>query len=151
MVINIMNYATPSHQQQLTMNKYKLKCYYAHPMLCYDSLIEEVDLALLQALGFEILNPNSSIHQEKAKEFGDFYGKDKIMDYFKNLVSECEVVAFRGLPKGEIPSGVAVEVQHAIDLSIPVIELPSNVSGRMMTYPETKSYFYSIGFYKRKD
>lgn len=126
----------------------KLKCYYAHTMTSYGSTIEEQDLGTLQSLGFEILNPNHPDHQLGCEQYADLNGKDKIMEYFGNLVMSCDVIAFRSLPNSDILSGVAFEIQKALEYSIPVIELPCSLNNRMMEYPETKQYLIELGHYK---
>lgn len=128
----------------------KLKCYYAHTMISYNSQIESQDVQLLEYLGFEVVNPNSDIIKSNFEEYKRKYGNDSPMEYFKAVVDECDIVAFRALPHGKILSGIAVEVQHAIDHHIPVLELPVNLSKRMMSYPETKEYLINLGFYKNK-
>ena len=110
----------------------KLKCYYAHPMLSYNSTIEQKDLILLEKLGFEVENPNQETHQKGCQDYAAKFGGDKVMDYFKLIVEDCELVAFRSMPNGEILSGVGVEVEHAININIPVIELPSNITRRTL-------------------
>lgn len=127
----------------------KLVCYYAHPMLTYGSTIEIKDIALLEELGFEILNPNQKKHQIGCKEYAQKHGPDKVMDYFGELIkNECDLVAFRALPDGRLLSGVAYEVNYANDLNLPVIELPNSLKERSMDYPTTKAFLTQIGFYK---
>ena len=127
----------------------KLKCYYAHTMLSYNSTIEKQDVELLETLGFEVINPNQSKHQIGCKEYAAKHGWDKVMDYFKKVIEEeCDMVAFRSLPDGQILSGVAAEIQHAVSINYPVIELPCSINKRSQEYPETKQYLTEIGFYK---
>lgn len=128
----------------------KLKCYYAHPMYTYGSTIEQKDLELLNALNFEIVNPNCPEVQIGLKDYIELNGVAKTMEYFADLVSECDMVAFRALPDGRLLSGVAFEVQHAKNNELPVIELPRLLEKRMMNYPETKEYLTELGFYKAK-
>jgi hypothetical protein len=125
-------------------------CYYAHPMLSYDSTVEAADMELLKKLGFEVINPNSQIYQTQSELYVAEHGKGMEMDYFTNIVMKCDLVAFRGLVDGNIPSGVAKEIEAAWEAGIPVIELPVNLVKRMLNYPETKNYLYEIGFYKVK-
>lgn len=126
----------------------KLKCYYAHTMLSYNSTIEQKDVETLEKLGFEVVNPNQEIHQRGCKEYGIKNGNDKIMDYFKNLVVKCDVFAFRTFPDGKIPSGIAAELSAAYLYAIPIIEFPSSIQSRIMEYPETKQYLTELGHYK---
>ena len=127
----------------------KLKCYYAHTMLSYNSTIEKQDVELLETLGFEVINPNQPKHQIGCKEYAAKHGWDKVMDYFKKVIEEeCDMVAFRSLPDGQILSGVAAEVQHAVSINYPVIELPCSINKRSQEYLETKQYLTEVGFYK---
>ena len=128
----------------------KLKCYYAHTMTSYGSTIEAQDVATLEALGFEVLNPNQPKYAEGCKEYSFIHGWDKVMEYFGDIVEECDLIAFRSLPNGDILSGVAFEVARAISDGMPVIELPCSITERSMDYPETKQYLIELGHYKTK-
>jgi hypothetical protein len=55
------------------------------------------------------------------------------------------VLAFRALPDGTIPSGVAQEIKWAGEAGIPVIELPSAVNRRTLTLDQTREYLKEIG------
>ncbi len=125
-----------------------MRCYYAHTMVSYGSTIEKQDLELLEKLGFEVINPNSPEISKGCKNFIDNYGKHRVMDYFYDIVAECDIVAFRGLPSGEILSGISAELMAAKENNIPIIELPCNLTNRMQEYPETKKYLTELGFYK---
>lgn len=129
----------------------KLKCYYAHCMLTYDSSIEQQDIKLLEKIGVDIINPNCEEHRNGCTKFAFKYGKDKVMKYFENIVEDCDMIAFRALPDGQIPSGVAVEVLYAKELNLPIIELPCSITKRCQAYPETKEYLTEIGLYKIKE
>lgn len=126
----------------------KLKCYYAHGMLTYNSTIEEQDVKLLNFLGFEVINPNKKETQIACQQYAKVHGKDKIMDYFKLMVDDCDLVAFRGLPDNNLLSGVSIEIQHALDTNKPIIELPCSLTRRMLDYKLTKQYLTEVGYYK---
>lgn len=128
----------------------KLKCYYAHTMTSYGSTIEAKDIETLESLGFEVENPNQYKHQSGCDAYARKHGWDKVMHYFADVVDECDLVAFRSLPNGDILSGVAFEIAHAIKKDIPVIELPCSISERSMEYPETRQYLIELGHYKVK-
>ena len=125
-----------------------MKCYYAHCMLSYNSTIEEQDLKTLTKLGFDVVNPNTSVISAECEEYTKVNGKENVMIYFEGIVITCDVLAFRPLPDGSIPSGVAAEVRIALKWGIPVIELPCSIETRCMDYPKTKQYLTEIGFYK---
>ena len=117
----------------------KMKIYYAHCMAIYNTKIEERDIASLNNLGFDVLNPNQEIHQEKCQEF------ENPMDYFLNLVNICDALAFRSLPTGKIPAGIYKEIMEAQRLGIPIIELPVNPILREMTVEQTRAYLTEVG------
>lgn len=126
----------------------KLKCYYAHTMISYGSTQEEMDVNLLESLGFEVINPNTPQIQIKLEQFIIYHGKRRVMDFFTDIVSDCDLLAFRALPNSEILSGVAVEIMYARDNNMPIIELPCSLDSRMLNYPETKQFLIEIGHYK---
>lgn len=127
----------------------KLVCYYAHPMMTYNSTIEKEDIELLERLGFEVLNPNQKVHQEGCENFIRVVGKDKVMSYFTGLINDfCDIIAFRAIPSGELLSGVAEEVRYAAEISLPIIELPRQLKSRSLDYEKTKQYLIESGYYK---
>ena len=131
----------------------KKKAYYAHCMLSYGSTIEQEDIKLIKRLGFQVVNPNS---QEIKDRFAKFKKqvpeKEREMEFFCRVVSECDLVVFRSLPDGTIPSGVGAELTAAYDENIPVIEIAGMflIGKRMLDYPQTKQYLTEIGHYKTK-
>lgn len=127
----------------------KLICYYAHTMTSYGSTIEFEDIQLLEKLGFEVVNPSKPEIAAGCKLYTEKHGWQKVMDYFKNIIDACDLIAFRGIPNGQILSGVAAEVEHALNIGIPVIELPCSIKKRSMDYPETKQYLIELGHYKK--
>jgi hypothetical protein len=115
-----------------------MKIYYAHCLALYHTPQEARDIVILQLLGFDVENPNQLKHQDGYKSAGS-------MDYFKELVDDCDAVAFRALPDGSIPGGVALEVQHAIDTGKPVIELPCGFKRRSLDVDLTREYLRDAG------
>lgn len=126
----------------------KLKCYYAHTMLSYGSTQEEMDIKLLESLEFEVINPNTPEIKSKLEQFIMEHGKRRIMDFFTDIVTDCDLIAFRSLPSGEILSGIAAELTAASNNNIPIIELPCSLDKRMLQYPETRQLLTEIGYYK---
>lgn len=123
-----------------------MKVYYAHCIAIYSTPQEDRDVETLETLGFEVLNPNAPIHDESVKAL-KAAGRDDYMSYFTGLIKTCDALAFRALPDGQIPSGVAKEIGDAEALGIPVIELPSYCSpgGRVMSLNNTRRYLCEIG------
>jgi len=135
----------------------KLLIYYAHCVALYNSPQEARDIMTLEELGFEVLNPNTEKNREGYQNYKALISQGTIpvgssmrycpnpMQYFLNLVSSCDALAFRSLPSLEIPSGVAVEIQQALDLDKPVIELPSRFQKRRLNHEDTVDYLKEVG------
>lgn len=109
-------------------------CYYAHCKSIYNTPQETRDYIMLKELGFFVYSPNNDFCQQLAREHG-MTGFVVFMDYF-------DVLAFRALPDGRIPSGVFTEVTS---FHGPVIELPSSLKRRSLTYSETIEYLREVG------
>lgn len=129
-----------------------LRCYYAHCKNTYGLPQEKQDISWLKAAGFNVINPSDKeivvSYEAWLKENSDAIAKGKIskMDFWLDLVKEeAEVLAFRAAPNGKITSGVAKEIQAAQDTGIPVLELPSMIPSRTMTYEETVRYLQESG------
>lgn len=116
-----------------------MKIYYAHSKNLYDTPTEKRDILMLAALGFDVVNPNELEHQRECMKWAN------VMLYFYTLVAQCDALAFRGLASGEIPAGVAGEIQEALQHNLPVIELPTRVARRSLSIEETREYFRCCG------
>lgn len=114
-----------------------MKCYYAHCMSIYGTLQESRDINTLEALGFEVVNPNNPEYQERYKLEG--------MQLFVDLAKNCDCIAFRSLPDGSIPAGIAKEIMSMKDMSKPIIELPSQIQRRILDVEQTREYLSEIG------
>ena len=114
-----------------------MNCYYAHCTAIYNTPQEARDLETLKALGFDVYNPN-------CPECAEGY-KAKGMSFFEGLVKGFPVVAFRALPDGRIPAGVANEVRWAADAKAILIELPSGIVKRSIGVDETREYLREVG------
>ena len=126
----------------------KIKCYYAHSMLSYGSTIEKQDVDLLTKLGFEVINPNQPEIELAVQEYIIVFGRENCMNFFKPIIDQCDIVAFRGLPNGDILSGIGFEINYAKEIGLEVIELPCNLNKRMLDYSTTKQTLIELGFYK---
>jgi nucleoside 2-deoxyribosyltransferase len=113
--------------------------YYAHPMNLYDTKQEQRDIETLEKIGFTILNPNQKIHQVECKK------REDVMDYFFELISDCDAIAIRSFPDGMLSAGVAAELDYAIRLGLPAIELPTGVSKRTLTIEQTRETLRELG------
>ena len=120
------------------------KCYYAHCVAIYNTAQEQRDIVTLRTLGLEVYNPNNP-EVDAAVRAMKASGNDDYMDYFKNLVEACDVFAFRALPDGRIPAGVALELMTAMKHKMQVLELPNGVLGRMMSVDATREYLRDVG------
>lgn len=123
-----------------------MKVYYAHCIAIYSTPQEDRDVETLETLGFEVFNPNSPAVDAEVKRL-KAAGDENYMSYFTNLIRCCDALAFRALPDGQIPAGVAKEIGDAEALGLPVFELPSYCTpgGRVMSLENTRRYLKEIG------
>lgn len=105
------------------------KVYYAHCMAIFNTPQEVRDILMLEAMGFEVHNPNNPTDHAGYQRKG--------MEYFRKIIQECDIVAFRAYPDFKIPAGIFKEVQWAIDMGKPVIELPAKFKERGLTVEAT--------------
>jgi len=125
-----------------------VKAYYAHCKSLYETPQEARDIAMLEKLGFEVVNPNSKAVREEFERWRETYGHDVSydpMDFFRGLAAECDVVVFRALPDGRISAGVAEELNAAVGKGVPVLELLRGLSWRAMSVSQTREYLCEIG------
>jgi hypothetical protein len=116
----------------------KARCYYAHAMSLYNTPQEARDIALLEAMGYEVINPNTPYHSEQCSK------RTNPMDHFFDVVHyTADLLAFRAMPDGSITQGVAIEIRAAAPK--PVFELPSGVKRRTLTLDETRDYLAELG------
>jgi hypothetical protein len=115
-----------------------MRAYYAHCKGIYGTPQETRDIAILESLGFDVLNPSDSQYDDSWREHG--------MDFKDVLLAQCGCIAFRALPDGAIPAGVYTELAKAIrDYGIPAIELPSSILRRGIDVEQTREYLREIG------
>lgn len=130
--------------------KKKQKVYYAHFMGIYNTPQEERDIKTLENLGLEVFNPNIPEVQTECKtEFlnvktDEEYNKAFAKVFFTKI-AQCEVFAFRSIPDGRIPGGVAKELKEAQRLNKIIIELPCGTYARSMSKEDTREYLRDIG------
>lgn len=149
-----------------------MRVYYAHCIALYGTPQEARDLLLLEMLGFEVVNPNDpDIDAQCARVRAEWPNRiayttdERLSDFrssmteyrdasaavmnlvFKPLVSpqHVEAVAFRALPDGRIPSGVALEIEWAKQRGLPIFELPTFAYDRVMSVDTTRTYLREIG------
>jgi hypothetical protein len=129
----------------------KGRVFYSHSLMSYGTETERREKELIRQRfdDFGIISPKFyDVNREKmTEEMAKFYKADHLkriekMDFFKTIVSGCQMLVYSKY-KNEITSGVAVEVNHAIDIGIPVFELvgnefvPQNVHVEGLSYEET--------------
>ena len=93
---------------------------------------------LLTKLFGDVVNPD----KEELQKRYDIEG----MDVFLAAVSDCDAVAFRSFPDGKISAGVKKEIDKAIELGKPVIELPTITETRVLSVEDTRSYLSYLGY-----
>lgn len=137
------------------MENTKLKVYYAHFMGLYDTKQEKRDIKNLEALGFEVVNPNSKVISEWYQGLAlenqtleePLQYEQLFSETFGSIVRGCDVLAYRALPDGRISGGVAMEIEYAQSVGNPVICLPNTteIIRNKMTGAETRAYLIDMG------
>ncbi|MCD6514732.1 MAG: hypothetical protein J7L07_07390 [Candidatus Odinarchaeota archaeon] len=92
------------------LRRERIKIYFAHPMIEYDTLEEERNISLIKK-HFK----NATIVNPKKYRFKD-------MDSYLRIVSKCDVIVFKKF-KEFITAGVGKEINFAFKRNIPVYEI----------------------------
>jgi len=114
-----------------------MKIYYARPINLYKTKQDVRDMELLIKLFGYVVNPD----KEELQRRYDIEG----MDVFTAAVADCDSLAFRSFPDGKISAGVKKEIDKAIELGKPVIELPTITETRVLSVEDTRSYLSYLG------
>lgn len=114
-----------------------MKVYYAHPVSLYNTKVDERDEETLKRLGFDVINPKSPDWSEQYKKRG--------MEFFIEQVRQCDAIAFRAFLDGSIGAGVRAEIDEAVKLGIPIIELPCCIQRRTLTVEQTREALRDCG------
>ena len=72
------------------------------------------------------------------------------MEFYKMIVSSCQMLVYSEW-KNEVPSGVAIEVNHAIDIGIPVFELDRDEFTLQKAHVDGLSYEETVKLYKNHE
>jgi hypothetical protein len=121
-------------KQQISPN---MKIYYARPISLYGTKQDERDLKFLEAMGFEVNNPNKAELVERYKTEG--------MEVYFQLVRDSDALAFRAFPDGKLGAGVYKEILVAQESGKLVIELPTITSARVLSVEDTREYLKLLG------
>jgi hypothetical protein len=112
----------------------KGRVFYSHSIRTYETETEGTEKELIRKMfdDFGIVSPKfyDVNHEKMMKEINKFYkgnhqNRIGIMEFYKTIVSGCQMLVYTKW-ENEITSGVAIEVNHAIDIGIPVFELVDN-------------------------
>jgi hypothetical protein len=115
-----------------------MKIYFARPISQYGTFQDNRDIALLEKMGFEVINPAKT---EDVKE--DY--KKRGMPAYTDSVATADALAFRSFIDLKIGAGVSAEINKAIELNLPVFELPTITQQRILSVEETREYLSYIG------
>lgn len=120
--------------------------YYSHCRAIYNTPQEERDIKTLRSMGFQVVNPSAHVHQAVVNSIEKAGGSSgDVMQYFVDLVVACDNFAFRSLPGGFIPAGVAMELAQAREVEMPIIELPNLTLRQYLSVAETRDYMKECG------
>jgi hypothetical protein len=114
-----------------------MKAYLARPINLYKTPQDIRDIASLEKMGYEVVNPDKEALQERYKEEG--------MSVFIQAVRDCDLLAYRSFPDLSIGAGVKKEIDEAVALGLPVIELPTITEKRVLSVEDTRAYLSYLG------
>lgn len=107
------------------------RVFYSHSMMNYGTDEEKKEKELIQTAfdDFGIVSPKfydgsnkrMNIDMDRLYEFNNGTQVQE-MEFYKMIVSSCQMLVYIKW-EGHIPSGVEIEVNHALDIGIPVFEL----------------------------
>ncbi len=107
-----------------------MKYYFAHPISIYNTKKEELLVAMLSDSSLLtdpiIVNPNS--------EFNEAQYQIKGMDYFLELVDECDALIIYPFEDGTIGAGIVKEALRAIDKGKPIYQINPNTFKMMQIF-----------------
>jgi hypothetical protein len=104
---------------------------YSHSMMIYGSDKEQdekkiirnafSDYGIVSPKFYDVTNKKMQADMNRLS-FGDDGKNVEEMEFYKMIVGSCQMLVYSKW-KNVIPSGVAIEVNHAIDIGLPVFEL----------------------------
>lgn len=120
-----------------------MKIYFARSMGQYGNKQDRRDIQALARLG-DVVDPNDM--EPEVQEIRQKGGSSAdVMQFFADTVRECDTLAFRAMPCGAIPAGVAKEIETAVGAGLAVFELPSGILRRTLTIDQTREYLAECG------
>lgn len=114
-----------------------MKIFYARPVSLFGTKQEARDFETLKQLGFDVVDPNNADSQERYQSEG--------VGVFLELVRGSDAVAFRSFPDGKIGAGICGQIDEALRMGKPIIELAAVTAGRKMSVDATREYLALLG------
>ena len=115
-----------------------MRIYYAHCMKDYHTKTEQLHVKLLQDMGLTVVNPSDPMYEKKVKNMRD-EGKTstEIMNYFVEVVKNCDHLAFSTTKDGKVSAGVMKEIETMKKKGGSIIQLPDLASLESMSISDT--------------
>jgi histidyl-tRNA synthetase len=110
----------------------------------YHTKTEALHVKLLEQMGFEVINPSGPIFDAEVKRMKrDGKTSTQIMNYFIEVVEECDHLAFSTTKKNTVSAGVAEEIKAMKKKGGTVIQLPDLKKIKKMSIADTVSHIRS--------
>lgn len=113
------------------------RAYYARSKAIYGTPQEDRDKAMIEKMGYTVIEINTPEVQEEANKTG--------MQIFKQLVGMADALFFRSHIDGMIGAGVVCEIEMAEGNGLPVVELPHLWEYRKLSIVDTRAYLSYAG------
>lgn len=117
----------------------KRYAYYARPISIDNTAQSDRDVELINSLGFKA-HPTGNRKKDALVRYREIG-----MEAFRPYVEESRILVFRAFPDGSIGAGVALEIQWAIECSIPVLEIPRQIARRSLSVSDTRAMLSELG------
>jgi hypothetical protein len=136
------------------------RVFYSHSMMKYGNDDEKIEKEQIRNMynDFGIISPvfYKGNHEKMMHDRDNLYKPNdgkwiEEMEFYKMIVGSCQMLIYSKW-EDVIPSGVAVEVNYAIDIGIPVFELidgkfmPQKVHVQGLSHKETKKIYSEEDF-----
>jgi hypothetical protein len=120
-----------------------MRCYLAHPVTDYGgSKRQKRAIKAIECRGWVVESPDKPWHQDGYKTGG--------MEYFLDVIRDCDALAFLAFPSGKIGAGVAQEIAAALTRGLRVYDISADFTPitmlpwDLLTVEETRAEIAAI-------
>jgi hypothetical protein len=107
----------------------------------YHTKTEALHIKLLENMGFTVINPSGPRYEKKVKNLkAEGKTSSEIMDYFVEVVKNCDHLAFSTTKDGKVSAGVMKEIETMKEEGGSIVQLPDLNSLESMNISDTRKH-----------